>query len=194
LGIRWGEVLKGALLGTDAKQPVPAPVKNPKMRVNSSGFLLDQSFRFSIALKGIHALLEMVLGIAVLTVSPQTMNRFALTVLHPELSEDPNDFFATHLLKISENFANGGTRFASFYLLSHGLVKIVLVVELFRNKLWAYPTMIVVLTAFVCYQVYRFSLTHSLAMILLTFFDLIVILLTWLEYAKRRSYVAASRA
>jgi len=70
----------------------------------------------------------------------------------------------------------------------------VLVVKLFRNKLWAYPTKIVVLAAFVFYQVYRFALTHSLAMLLLTFFDLIVILLTWLEYAKRRSFVADNHA
>src|SRR5207245_7135027 len=109
------------------------------------------------------------------------------TVLHQELSEDPRDFIATHLLRASQSFASGGKYFASLYLLAHGAVKLVLVAALFRNKLWAYPLMITMLATFVCYQLYRFNLTHSLMMILLTVFDLIVILLTWLEYGKQRS-------
>jgi uncharacterized membrane protein len=166
----------------------------PNTRGIKSGSLLDRSFRFSIALKGLHALLEMILGIAILKVDPQAMNRFVLTLLHPELSEDPGDFVATHLLRASQQFAAGGKRFASLYLLSHGLVKIVLVAALFRNKLWAYPAMIVTLAAFVFYQGYRFVLGHSLVMIFLTFFDIVVMVLTWLEYGKQRAHVAGNRA
>ena len=55
----------------------------PNMRGIKSGSLLDQSFRFSITLKGLHALLEMILGIAILAVNPQAMNRFVVTLLHP---------------------------------------------------------------------------------------------------------------
>jgi uncharacterized membrane protein len=162
------------------------------MRGIKSGSLLDQSFRFSLTLKGLHALLEIILGIAILKVNPQAMNRFVMTLLNPELSEDPGDFVTTHLLRASQQFAAGGKHFASLYLLSHGLVKIVLVVALFRNKLRAYPTMIVTLSAFVFYQSYRFVLTHSLVMIFLTLFDIIVIVLTWLEYGKRSSPVAGN--
>ena len=164
-----------------------------KIRGIKSGSLLDQSFRFSLTVKGLHALLEMILGIAILEVNPQVMNRFALTLLNPELSEDSGDFVATHLLRAFQQLAAGGKHFASLYLLSHGLVKIVLVVALFRNKLWAYPTMIVALSAFVFYQGYRFILTHSLFMIFLTLFDLVVIVLTWLEYGKQKSPVAGNR-
>jgi uncharacterized membrane protein len=73
------------------------------------------------------------------------------------------------------------------YLLSHGAVKLVLVVALLRNKLWAYPLMIVTLAVFVCHQIYRFALSHSVLMILLTLFDVVVIFLTWLEYGQQRS-------
>lgn len=152
-----------------------------------SGSLLDRSFRVSITIKGLHALLETIGGIALLAIDPQTLNRWMLTLLHHELSEDPQDFVATHLLHTSQSFAVGGNHFASWYLLSHGAVKLLLVVELFRNKLWAYPFMIMMLAVFVFYQVYRFALTHSLIMILLTLVDLLVILLTWLEYRKQRS-------
>ena len=155
--------------------------------------LLDQSFRISLTVKGLHALLEIILGIAILTINPQAINRFALTLLHPELSEGRGDFVATHLLRAFQRFAAGGKHFASWYLLSHGLLKIVLVVALFRNKLWAYPTMIVTLSAFVFYQSYRFVLTHSLFMIFLTLFDIIVIVLTWIEYDKQKSPVAGNQ-
>ena len=115
------------------------------------------------------------------------MNRFVLAVLHQELSEDPQDFVATHLVRASQYFAGSGKYFASLYLLSHGAVKLVLVIALLRNKLWAYPLMIVMLAAFVCYQLYRFALSHSVLMILLTLFDIVVIFLTSLEYGKQRS-------
>lgn len=73
------------------------------------------------------------------------------------------------------------------YLLSHGAVKVVLVIALLMNKLWAYPLMITVLAIFIVYQVYRFSYSHSVSMILLTVFDLVVISLTWIEYQQQRS-------
>jgi uncharacterized membrane protein len=115
-----------------------------------------------------------------------------LILLHEELSEDPHDFIATHLLHTSRSFAAGGKHFAAWYLLSHGAVKLMLVVELYRNKMWAYPFMIIALAAFVCYQVYRFALTHSLMMILLTLFDLVVMLLTFLEYRKQKSLLLSN--
>jgi len=115
------------------------------------------------------------------------LSRFLLTVLHQELSEDPRDFIATHLVRAYHSFVSGGKHFASLYLLSHGVVKLVLVVALFWNKLWAYPLMIIMLAAFIFYQLYRFALTHSLVMVLLTLFDLVVIVLTWLEYRKQRA-------
>ena len=158
------------------------------------GSLLHESFRLTIALKGLHALLEIILGILILKINPQALNRFLLNFLHPELSRGHADFITSHLLRASQHFAAGGKRFASLYLLSHGSVKLVLIVALFRNKLWAYPATIATLSAFVGYQMYRFALTHSLAMIFLTVFDLVVIFLTWMEYQKQSSDVAANRA
>jgi uncharacterized membrane protein len=157
------------------------------MRGLRSGALLDRSFQLSITLKGLHALLETIGGIALLMIDPQTLNRFMLTVLNEELSEDPRDFITTHLIRAYQSFVSGGKHFASLYLLSHGVVKLVLVVALFWNKRWAYPLMITVLAAFIFYQLYRFALTHSLVMILLSLFDLVVMVLTWLEYRKQKS-------
>jgi uncharacterized membrane protein len=147
--------------------------------------VLHESFRVSIMLKGLHALIETVGGIVLLKVSPQTLNRVVMSVLTQDLSQDPHDFVVTHLHHAFERLADGGSHFASWYLLSHGGVKLCLVLALLWNKLWAYPLMIVMLSAFIGYQMYRFALTHSVLMIVLTVFDLAVIVLTWIEYRQQ---------
>jgi len=58
----------------------------------------------------------------------------------------------------------------------------VLVVALWFNKLWAYPLTIVVFGGFMVYQVYRYTHTHSFALMMLTAFDAVVVWLTWQEW------------
>jgi uncharacterized membrane protein len=83
--------------------------------------------------------------------------------VYEELIEDPNDFVAIHLLSIAQNFTVGTQHFYAFYLLSHGVVKVFLVIGLLRNKLWAYPVSLVVLGLFIVYQLYRFVLGERVA-------------------------------
>ena len=71
-------------------------------------------------------------------------------------------------------------------LLLHGAVKVVLVIALLLNKLWAYPCMIVVLLIFIGYQLYRIALNPSAGLIALTVFDALIVLLTWREYRRQR--------
>jgi uncharacterized membrane protein len=70
------------------------------------------------------------------------------------------------------------------YLLTHGVVKIVIVVGLMRRQTWAYPVAFVFLGAFVVYQVYRLTYDPSIGLSLLTVFDLFIIWLTWREYQR----------
>ena len=64
-----------------------------------------------------------------------------------------------------------------------------LVVGLLREKLWAYPASLIVLTLFVLYQLYRFSYTHGLGLIVLTLFDIVVMGLIWHEYGLMRRHL-----
>lgn len=79
--------------------------------------------------------------------------------------------------------------YAVLYLLIHGVAKIVLVLLVWRGRLWAYPALIVVFGLFVGYQVYRILIAISLGMVLLTVVDIVLIVLTWHEWrrAKRRA-------
>ena len=105
-----------------------------------------------------------------------------------ELLKNPNDFVAGYFLQSALKFSVATKTFAAFYLLSHGVVKLLLVVALLRGKLWAYPASLVVLGLFILYQVYRYTLTHSLGLIALTVFDLVVIWLIFHEYRVIREH------
>jgi uncharacterized membrane protein len=148
---------------------------------------LDRTFEISIILKGLDGVLELIGGVLLLVVSPATINRLVVTVTQHELSEDPHDVIATHLVDASQRLTGSTVMFGAIYLLAHGIVKVVLVGALLRDKLWAYPWLIVVLVGFAGYQVYRIALHPTVGLIALTVFDLFVAWLTWREYRKRRA-------
>jgi uncharacterized membrane protein len=131
--------------------------------------------------------LETIGGLVLLFVSPSTIDRLARTFTEHELSRDPHDFIARHLLHSTGQLTHGKTLYASIYLLSHGLAKVVLVVFVLREQLWAYPGMIVLLLAFIVYQVYKLAIQFTVGLTLLTIFDAFVVWLTWREYQSRRS-------
>ena len=61
-------------------------------------------------------------------------------------------------------------------------MKLLLVIGLLRGKLWSYPASLVVLGLFIAYQLYRFSYTQGIGLIVLTVFDVFVMGLIWHEY------------
>jgi uncharacterized membrane protein len=143
---------------------------------------IHRIFQVSVILKGAHALIESVGGITLYLVSTDTILSLVKQITQDELLDDPNDFLATRLLHMAQNFSVADKSFYAFYLLGHGLVKLWLVVSLLRNRLWSYPASLVVMTAFIVYQLYRFSYTHSFGLIVLTIFDVFVIVLIWHEW------------
>jgi uncharacterized membrane protein len=149
---------------------------------------IHQIFNFSVLMKGAHALIEIIGGIALYLISTATIQSWVNLFTQEELVEDPKDFLATHLNQFAQTFSVSTQAFYAFYLLSHGLIKILLVAGLLRGKLWSYPASLVALTLFIVYQLYRYSYTHSLGLIILTIFDVFVMALIWHEYHLVRDY------
>lgn len=147
---------------------------------------LDRTFRVSIALKGLDGALETIGGLILLFVRPATLDHLVRSLTQHELSEDPHDFIARHLLRSASHLFHGTTVFAAVYLLSHGL-KIVLVIAVLRGKLWAYPGLIALLGVFIIYQLYRLTFVQlTVGLLLLAVFDAFVVWLTWREYRAKR--------
>jgi uncharacterized membrane protein len=150
---------------------------------------IHQIFEISVLLKGAHALIECIGGLVLAVVSTSAIARLVNALTQDELIEDPNDFVAVHLLSLAQNFTVATQHFYAFYLLSHGVIKVFLVIGLLRNKLWAYPVSLVVLGLFIVYQLYRFSYTHGFGLIVLTVFDVVVMGLIWHEYRLVRRHL-----
>lgn len=152
---------------------------------------IHQLFEISVLLKGAHALIECLGGLVLALVSTESILRLANRITQPELLNDPHDFLATHLLTWAQDFSVGTKNFYAYYLLSHGLVKVLLVVGLLRGKMWAYPASLIALGLFIIYQLYRFTDTHGIGLIILTIFDLVVMVLIWQEYKVVRQHLTA---
>ena len=144
-------------------------------------------------LKGLHALVECAGGIALYAIGNATILRWITALTQEELVEDSHDFIAAHLLHAAQSLSVGTQTFYAFYLLSHGFVKVLLVIGLLKEKLWAYPASLFVLAAFIAYQFYRYSHTHSLGLIVLTIFDLVIIVLVWHEWRVLRNHPGSVR-
>jgi uncharacterized membrane protein len=150
---------------------------------------IHQVFVVSVVAKGAHALIEIAGGLALYLVSTATIVRTITGWSYDELAEDRHDWIASHMLDFARGFSVADHDFYAFYLLSHGLVKGVLVWGLLREKLWAYPASFAVFGAFIAYQLYRFSFTHEIALILLSIFDMFVIFLAVHEYRLLRRHL-----
>ena len=143
---------------------------------------IHEIFQLSIFLKGVHAVVECIGGLALAVTSTESIRTLVGRFTQGELVESRGDFIANHLLAWAQSFSVETRDFYAVYLISHGVVELALVAGLLRGKLWAYPASLAVLTLFIAYQLYRFSITHGPGLIALTIFDAIVVGLIWHEY------------
>jgi uncharacterized membrane protein len=156
---------------------------------------LDRVFEVGIIGKGLNGAVELIGGLLLLFLSPNRIHDAAVAMTRTELSEDPGDFVATHLLHTADGLTGAGVLFGSIYLLAHGVVKVALVTALLFDKIWAYPWMLVVLLVFIGYQLYRIALHPTAGLVALTVFDVIIVALTWREWGvQRRRRPAAAAA
>ncbi|MFI9387518.1 DUF2127 domain-containing protein [Kutzneria sp. NPDC052558] len=153
----------------------------------------DKLFRVAIAIKGLDGLGQLVLGIVLIFVPPMLITGLANEVVTRDLLGDPNGTLSTHLETAAHNFADGSSRgFAIGYLLLHAVIKLGLVAALLRKIMPLYPVAVVVLGAFVVYEVYRAVRTHSIALPIFAAVDVVIIVLVVREYLQLRRERSAS--
>lgn len=150
-------------------------------------------FVVSLWSKGAFALSEIIGGIAAFFVTKQFLVNVALWVTQHEFAEDPHDVIANYLLHSVQTLSIGAQDFAAIYLLGHGIIKLWLIVGLLRERIWYYPVALMVFGLFIVYQLYRYSFTHSIWLLLITVIDLIVIGLTWHEWRYLRVATNATK-
>ena len=145
--------------------------------------LLDNTFHLTLLAKGLNGLLETIGGFLLLITSSNSIHAFVNFITIEELSEDPTDIVANAISSLTTHI-NNGKLFGAIYLLTHGIVKLIIVGLFASNNTDKYPWAISALLIFTIYQAYLTVHHSSLGFALLTILDAIIVILAWLEYKR----------
>ena len=140
-----------------------------------------RAFQWGMVAKAVDGVLQLGGGLALLALSPSSINAIVLFFIQGELREDPKDFLANLLLHASHGVVRLRI-FAGILLVAHGAIKLGLVGAVVRRQLWAYPAAIVIFGGFVVFQFYQIATGPSVFLWLLTLIDILVIALIVHEY------------
>ena len=149
--------------------------------------ILFDAFEVTIFIKAIDGVLEIIGSFLLFfVINPVKISNWIIGLTVHELIQDPNDPFATFMVNVADRMAIDSTSFAAIYLSIHGIVKVLMVVLIWKRKIWAYPLMMIFLASFATYQIYRFTYTHAITLMVLSIFDIITAFLTWNQYNQIR--------
>lgn len=141
-----------------------------------------------VGLKGVDGFIELVAGLALL-ISP-TLLHSILQAIVGEAHEHNGLFYryiAENIAHVDGDLAHGGTTFLIVFLVSHGIIKIVLVYCLIREIIWTYPYALGALVLFLIYQIYACFATPGFAVIFFAVLDAVIIWLVWGEWQKLKT-------
>ncbi|HVY73121.1 MAG TPA: DUF2127 domain-containing protein [Candidatus Paceibacterota bacterium] len=153
-------------------------------------------FEAGVFLKALNSIWETCAGVFLLLNTHSMMRWNPFLFIREEFLGGRGDMLfrmtSQHLNSLSVSTKN----FIGLYLLLHGLLNMFLAYNLYKNRLWAYPAAMAVVSLFLIYQIYRLLHTHSLILLGVTIFDIAFVILTWHEYRiqhpRARNHVISS--
>ena len=141
-------------------------------------------FEIAVIVKAFDGVLEFLCG-CFLVFRPGWVGPATVAWAARFLTHHPANGFAHALAHWGDALTLDTEHFASRYLIAHGLAKVLIAWGLFREKLWAFPTALLVFGALIVYQLFRYQRTHSLTLAMLIILDVAVCYLIWSEYRNR---------
>ena len=150
--------------------------------IDGKGRLYHRLFVVAVVLKGLNGLAELVAGASILAIGHAGLNGIVMLLTARELSEDPTDLVANLLRRWFAQLSADAELFAAVYLLTHGVVKIVLATCLLREKSWAFPAAAAFFALFIAYMSYRLALGWSWSIAAFCLFDLVTLFLVLHEW------------
>ncbi|MDR3547687.1 MAG: DUF2127 domain-containing protein [Candidatus Pacebacteria bacterium] len=149
---------------------------------NNGEKTIYELFEISIWVKAVGAFGEVLGGIAIALIPSSYVLHTALLLSQGNLDADADDLIIKGITAAAHAFAVSNNWLVGIYFFMRGFVQLLLVYALFKNKLWAYPAMLLLLVLFVCTQAYQIYLSQSIATMLITVIDIVTIYLVWHEY------------
>ncbi len=145
-------------------------------------------FDIGMWIKAVLTVIELIGGVLLYVMSAASLNGLLAFFIGGEMNEQPRDLLWGLFIQGYQSFLGPAQSFWAFILVSHSIAKIAALIAIYYGKLWAYPAAAAVFGALAFYQIYSYVYFHSLLIILLTVFDVILIGLILHEWlAKRKS-------
>ncbi len=150
-------------------------------------------FEAGVALKGINSVWQILGGLFLLTRLHSWLEYILVFFSRHQLLGGPEDFLFSFVSSQIHRLDIVSVRtFVGAYLLFHGILNAFLAYNLYRNRLWSYPVMMMFIIIFLVYQSYRLVHTFSLTLLFITIFDIAFLVLTWHEYKAQKEKLARS--
>lgn len=147
---------------------------------------LYRFFRVSLWVKLLVGIGEFMSAAVLFFTPPGWWTLAAQKIANSEIFQDTDIITSAQVLHEGSVLSQHTPWFATVYLLIHALTKIVLVWAVLKNKLWAYPWMLGILTIFTGYQIFDIATGGSLIMVALTVFDVLIVFLTLHEWKRAK--------
>jgi uncharacterized membrane protein len=140
-----------------------------------------------VALKGLDGLIELISSALLLVTTNATLKKIADSIANDELTEEPSNHLAAHFKQAADHLSKNSQHFAALYLAAHGLIKIILVVGLWRKWRASMPAALILLSLLIAYQIWRIAHAPSVVLAILTAIDLVIVYFIWQEWRSRRA-------
>lgn len=171
--------------GTVNREPRAAQEPTNKQR------RVELLYRIGVAIKGLDGTIELLGGILLL-LSPSLLGQVLAWLSHTDSDDTAIHLFVSHWAgHLAGNLSTGTSLFATLFLLSHGVVKIVLVYCLLKEYHWVYPYALTVLALFTVYQTVILIQDPTIALSFFLALDLLIIWVVWREWRVVKSRTLA---
>jgi uncharacterized membrane protein len=147
---------------------------------------LDKIFEVGLLLKGINGTLELLGGFLLLFLTPERLQHYLHAITQETVSGEKPSKILELLFHSIDTLSTGSRVFLIVYLWVHAAIKLIAVIGILKNQLWAYPFSLITLGVLTLFQVISIIHKVSLGMIVLTVFDIFILWLIWREYGKAK--------
>jgi uncharacterized membrane protein len=151
--------------------------------------IFKKTFNVALVIKAIDGILEVISGALTAFVSNSSLNVFLESIRQGVASSHESGLLDKGILALEKDLNLRSQSILGSFLLSHGIIKIIIVYYVLKGRLWAYPAAIIVFSLFTVIQAIQLISGFSITVAALTIFDILVVILTSIEYReiKKRS-------
>lgn len=152
----------------------------------------NRFFRISMWWRIFYGLLRIALGLALLRVVGRSFDVLFTSLMSHELMSDPSDVLYRFVMDWLMLHPVSISYFLAFYFIFWGILDVVLSLCLLREVRLAFPLSLSFIGVFMCYELVRFSHTHSLMLLAVIGLDAAIAWLIFRHYRKLQTAPSTS--